>query len=71
MWLPHVTSGHGLYNNVEIAIIPWDHLEDFVREKQNNPNFPCKFMRTKDHVRSSTPNISMHPQANFTTLVYK
>ncbi len=22
MWLPHVTSGHGLYTNVEIAVIP-------------------------------------------------
>jgi hypothetical protein len=30
MWLSHVTSGHGLYTNVEITIIPWDCLEDFI-----------------------------------------
>jgi hypothetical protein len=61
MWLLHVTSGRGLYNNAEIAIIPWDHMEDFVREEQNNLNFPCKFTRTKDHVKLSAPNTLTHP----------
>jgi hypothetical protein len=28
--LPHVTTGHGLYNHIEIVIIPWDWLKDFV-----------------------------------------
>jgi hypothetical protein len=23
MWLPHVTSGHGLYREVEITMTPW------------------------------------------------
>jgi len=23
MWLPHLTSGHGLYREAEIAMIPW------------------------------------------------
>jgi len=23
-WVPHVTTKHGLYNHIEIAIIPWD-----------------------------------------------
>jgi hypothetical protein len=23
MWLPHFTSGHGLYREVEIVMIPW------------------------------------------------
>ncbi len=71
LWLPHVTSGHGLYNTVEIAIIPWDRLNDFIEGEQNNLNFSCKFMRTKDHIRSSTPNTLTHPRANFATLVYR
>jgi hypothetical protein len=29
-WLPHATSMHGLYNQTEITIIPWDWLEHFV-----------------------------------------
>jgi hypothetical protein len=61
LWLPHVTSGHGLYNNAEIAIIPRDCLNDFIEGKQNNFDFPCKFMKTKDHIRSSTPNTLTHP----------
>ncbi len=60
MWLPHITSGHGLYTNAKIAVIPWDCLKDFIEGEQNNPNFPCKFIRTKDHVRSSAPNTLMH-----------
>ncbi len=60
MGLPHITSGHGLYTNAEIAVIPWDCLEDFVEGEQNNPNFPCKFTRTKDHFRSSAPNTLTH-----------
>jgi len=31
MWLPHLTSGHGLYREAKIAMIPWSQLEDFVR----------------------------------------
>ncbi len=34
-WLPHVTSGHDLYK--QIAIIPWDQLQDFVQGEQSNP----------------------------------
>jgi hypothetical protein len=30
MWLPHLTSGHGLYREAEMAMIPWSRLEDFV-----------------------------------------
>jgi len=71
MWLPHVTSGHRPYTNVEIAVVPWDRLEDFVEWEQNNPNFPCKFMKTKDHVKSSTPNTWTHPQANSVAVVYR
>jgi hypothetical protein len=26
MWLPHFTSGHGLYREVEIVMIPWSWL---------------------------------------------
>jgi hypothetical protein len=38
VWLPHVTGGNGLYTNDEIAIIPLDHLKDFLEEEHNNPN---------------------------------
>jgi hypothetical protein len=69
--LPHVTSGHGLYNNAEITIIPWDCLNDFIEGEQNNLDFPYKFMKTKDHVRSFAPNTLRHPRANFATLVYR
>jgi len=61
LWLPHVTSGHGLYNNAEIAVIPWDRLKDFIEGDQNNFDFQCKFVKTKDHIRSSTPNTLTHP----------
>jgi hypothetical protein len=47
LWLPYVTSVHGLYNNAEISVIPWDWLDDFIEGEQNNLDFPCKFMKTK------------------------
>jgi hypothetical protein len=28
VWLPHVTSGNGLYTHAKIAVIPCRHLED-------------------------------------------
>jgi hypothetical protein len=40
LWLPHVTSRHGLYNSAKIAIIQWDHLNDFIEGEQNNLDFP-------------------------------
>jgi hypothetical protein len=61
LWLPHVTREHGLYNNVEIAIIPWDRHNDFIGGEQNNFDFLCKFTRTKDHIKSSAPNTLKHP----------
>ncbi len=60
LWLPHVTSGHGLYSNVEIAIIPSDHLNDFIEGEQNNFDSLCKFTKTKNHVRSYAPNTLTH-----------
>jgi hypothetical protein len=30
-WFPHVTIGHGLYNQTEIVIIPRDWLKDIVQ----------------------------------------
>ncbi len=71
MWLPHLTNGHGLYKEVKIGVVPWNRLKDFVEGEQNNPNFPCKFTRIKDHIRSSTPSMLTHPKANYATLVYK
>jgi hypothetical protein len=29
VWLPHVTSGNGLYTHAKIIVIPWERLEDF------------------------------------------
>jgi hypothetical protein len=69
IWLPHVISGLGLYNNAEIAIIPWDHLDDFIEGEQNNLDFLCKFMKTKEHVKSFSPNTLRHLQANSIALV--
>ncbi len=71
MWLPHVTSGNGLYTHVEITVIPWECVEDFVEGEHNNVNFPCKFTRTKNYFKSSTPNSLSHPRANYASLVYK
>ncbi len=71
MWLPHLTSGLGLYREVEIVVIPWSRLEDFVEGEQNNLDFPCKFTRTKDHFRSSTLCTLTYPKVNFVALVYK
>ncbi len=71
MWLPHVTSGNGLYTHVKIIIIPWEHLEDFVEEEQNNENFPCKFTRTKNYSKSSTPNSLSHPITNYASFIYR
>jgi hypothetical protein len=66
MWLPHLTSGHGLYREAEIAMIPWSRLEDFVEGEQNNPNYPFKFTRTKDHIKSSVLGMLTHSKTNFT-----
>jgi hypothetical protein len=71
VWLPHVTSGNGLYPHVEIIVIPWEHVKDFVEEEQNNENFPCKFTRTKNYSRFSTLNSLSHPRANSASLVYR
>ncbi len=71
VWLPHVTNGNGLYTHVEIIVIPWEHPKDFVEGEQNNENFPCKFTRTKNYSRSSTPNSLSHPKANSASLVYR
>jgi hypothetical protein len=32
-WLPHVTTRFGFYNHIEIVVIPWDLLDDFVQGK--------------------------------------
>jgi hypothetical protein len=50
-----------LYNNAEIAVIAWDRFNDFIDGEQNNLDFPCKFTKTKDHVRSFAPNTLKHP----------
>jgi hypothetical protein len=71
MWLPHFTSGHGLYKEVKIAMMPWNQLEVFVEGDKNNPNFPCKFTKTKDHIRLSALGMLTHPRVNSTTLVYR
>jgi hypothetical protein len=71
MWLPHFTSGHGLYKEAEITMIPWSRLEDFVEGEQNNPKFLSKFTRTKGHIMSFAPSTLTHPIANFATLVYR
>jgi hypothetical protein len=71
VWLPHVTSGNGLYIHVEIIVIPWERLEDFVEGEHNNEDFPCKFTRTKNYSRSSTPNSLSHPRANSASVVYR
>jgi hypothetical protein len=34
MRLPHLTNGHGLCRKVEIAMIPWSQLDDFVEGEQ-------------------------------------
>jgi hypothetical protein len=47
MWLLHLTSGHGLYREAEIAVIPWSQLEDFVEGEQNNLDLLCKFIKKK------------------------
>jgi len=30
-WLPHVTTKHGSYNHIKVAIIAWDWFKDFVQ----------------------------------------
>jgi len=47
MWLPHITSGHGLYTNAEIAFIPWDCLEDFVEGGAEQPQLPLQVYKDK------------------------
>lgn len=42
-WLSHRTIMKGSYIDSQFAAIPWDKLEDFVQEKQQNLNFPCNF----------------------------
>jgi hypothetical protein len=71
LWLPHVTSGHGLYNSAKIAIIPWDCFNDFIEGEQNNFNFPCEFTRTKDQARSFAPNTLTHPRTNSVAFIYR
>lgn len=44
-WLPHTSTGKGSFVDSEIATIPYDRLKDFVEGEQQNPNFPCKFIR--------------------------
>jgi hypothetical protein len=45
-----------LYNSDEIAVIPWYRFNDFIEGKQNNFDFLCKFMKTKNDARSFAPN---------------
>jgi hypothetical protein len=61
MWFPHVTHGHCMYKQCEIALIPWDCLDDFVKKEYIIEIFPCKFTMIKDHVESSHPK---HLQAS-------
>jgi hypothetical protein len=68
-WLLHVTFRHGLYKHIEIAVIPWDQLEDFVQGEQKNPKFPCKFTRTKEHKLCNPSNTLTHPRTNSMSLV--
>jgi hypothetical protein len=70
-WLPHVTTGHGLYNHIENAVIPWDQLEDFVQREHNYLELPYKFTRTKEHKICNPPNTLTHLKKNSTLLVYK
>jgi hypothetical protein len=65
-WLLHVTTRYGLYNHTEIAVIPWDWLQDFVQGKQNNHGFPNKFTKTKDfeHKICNHPKTLTHPKEN-------
>jgi hypothetical protein len=46
-WLLHVTSRHNFYKQIEIAVIPWDRLEDFVQGEQNNPEFFLQIYKDK------------------------
>ncbi len=68
-WLPHVTSRHSLYKQTEIAVIPWEQLEDFVQGEQNNLEFPCKFIKKKKHKLCNPLNTLMHSKTIFTLLV--
>jgi hypothetical protein len=71
MWLPHLPSDRGLYREVEITMIPWSRLEDFVEGEQNNLDFPFKFTITKDHIKSAVPGTLTRLRANSTILVYR
>jgi hypothetical protein len=71
MWLPHFTSGHGLYRESKIVMIPSNWLEDIVEGEQNNLDFFCKFTRTKNHIRLFAASMLSHPRANSITFVYR
>jgi hypothetical protein len=68
-WLSHVTSGHDLYK--QIAIIPWDRLQDFVQGEQSNLELPCKFTKTKEHKLCNPRKTLTHPIANFASFVIR
>jgi hypothetical protein len=47
MWLPHFTSCHGLYKEVEITMIPWSQFEDFIEGEQKNLDFLASLQEQK------------------------
>jgi hypothetical protein len=50
-----------MYKQCEIALIPWDCLDDFVKREYQIENFPYKFTLIKDDIKPSHPN---HLQAS-------
>jgi hypothetical protein len=52
-------------------LIPWDHFEDFVQGEQNNLEFLCKFISTKEHKNCNPLNTLTHPKANLASLLYE
>jgi hypothetical protein len=44
-WEHFVTSGARHNVASEVAVVPWDRLQDFVDGEQSSKTYPCKFLK--------------------------
>ena len=45
LWRPILSQGCGHRRLNDVAVIPWERLQDFVDGENNNPEFPCRFTK--------------------------
>ena len=67
LWTNHVTHDQGIHKTSMLAVILWDRLEDFIKDEQQHPHFPCNFM--KDTVCINLPHSLRTPRAHSLALV--